>query len=289
MSGVPRVASAAFPRPDGPIVVVGSDADPVAARLAAIWGTPPATGWVVDGTAIRRWDHGPYYLRRAVLHIHDERLDRRLPPDLLKLQPTLVFPSIHRSAQNVRCFTVHPLGNLGPDAEVGGLPRTLVPSDPELMTATLRTVAGEARSLSRPATFEATHHGPDLGVPAFFVEIGFGELTAPPEDEVRCLARVLPGLVREEGRDHVALGIGGGHYAPHFTDLALRRRWSFGHLLSRHALGQTDAATVREALRLTPGALGLLYHRAADQDIEVLQGVGPRLREGEAPERRDPS
>lgn len=289
MIEAPHAFPAVVPRPDGPIVVVGSDADPVAARLAAIWGTPPATGWAVDGTAIRRWEDGPYYLRRAVLHIHDERLDLRLPPDLLKLGPTLVFPSIHRSAQNVRCFTVHPLGNLGPDAEVGGRPRALVPSDPELMTATLRTVAGEARSLSRPATFEATHHGPDLGVPAFFVEIGFGELATPPEDEIRCLARVLPGLAREGGRDRVALGVGGGHYAPHFTDLALRRRWSFGHLLSRHALGQTDAATVREAFRLTPGALGLLYHRAADQELEALREVGPRLREGDAPARREPS
>ena len=46
-----------------------------------------------------------------------------------------------------------------------------------------------------------------------FVEIGFAEDVAPPSDAVEVLARILLDL-EEEGRDQVAVGIGGGHYAP---------------------------------------------------------------------------
>jgi D-aminoacyl-tRNA deacylase len=153
------------------------------------------------------------------------------------------------------------------------------------MTSTLRHVAQASEPLGRATTFEASHHGPELALPAFFVEIGYGDLPGPPEEEVACLARILPGLSRENASERVALGVGGGHYAPHFTDLALRRRWAFGHLLSRHALEEADAATVREALRATPGAEGILYARAGDQELGVLRGLGPRLRDGDAPVR----
>lgn len=266
------------------VLVVASAVDPVARALANRWGTPPATGLAVDGAAVRRFPDGPYYLRRPEIHIHDERLDLRLPPEIASRRPTLVFPSIHRSAQNVRSLTVHPLGNPGSTAEVGGRPRALVPTNPSLMTAALRALAEEGGKIGSTATFEATHHGPELGLPAFFVEIGFGELEGPPEDEVEVLARVLPRLAPEVTR-HVALGVGGGHYVPHFTDLALRREWAFGHLLSRHALEQIDAPTVRAAWEGTPGAQGVLFARAADQAHPALQGLGPRLKDGDAPPR----
>ena len=266
-----------------PILLVASEIDPVARRLAEVWGAVPPTDWTVDGVRLRRWAKGPYYIRRPTLHIHDEQLDTKLPPELLRQQPTLVFPSIHRSRQNIRCLTVHPLGNPGASAEVGGRPRSLVPTDPELMTATLRVVADEARALGRTTTYEATHHGPELSLPAFFVEIGYGDLPGPPEEEIACLARILPSLSRPAGGNRIALGVGGGHYAPHFTDLALRRRWAFGHILSRHALEEVDPATAREALRLTPRAEGILYARASDQQLPALGDLAPRLREGDAP------
>ena len=268
-------------------LVVVSEEDPVARRVAERWGTPESTGLSVDGAPVRRLGEAALLLRRPGRHIHDERLDARLPPALREGRPTLVFPSIHRSEQNVECLTVHPLGNPGPTAEVGGRARTLVPTDPARMTATLRVLAERAREVGLSATFEATHHGPELALPAFFVEIGYGSADGPSEGAVGILADELP-QIRPDPDDRVAVGVGGGHYAPHFTDLALRRRWAFGHLLSRHALTTLDGETARSAWAATPGALGVLYARAEDARLPAFAGIGPRLRDADA-ERRTPA
>src|SRR5579864_7726787 len=154
----------------GPLLIVVSEPDPVAASVASRWGTPESTGEAVEGAPIRRLSEGVFLLKRETHHIHDERLDSRLPPHLVREGVTLVFPSIHRSEQNVPCLTVHPLGNLGSSAEVGGRPNAVVPTDPGRMTGALRELAIRGAEEQLAATFEATHHGPELGVPAFFVE-----------------------------------------------------------------------------------------------------------------------
>jgi len=271
----------------GPYLIVLSAADPVATAVEARWGTLASTGQSVDGAPIRRLPTGALVLRRPGLHVTDERLDRRLPGELAASRPTLVFPSIHRSEQGVECLTVHPLGNPGPTAEVGGRPRTLNPTDPALMTATFRALSERSVDVGVPATFEATHHGPELGLPSFFVEIGFASSAAPPAAAVRALADLLPSL-DPRADDHVALGVGGGHYAPHFSELARRRRWAFGHILSRHALLDLDAPTARAAWDGVPAAEGVLYARSADAQLPALAGLGPRLRDGIAPARLEP-
>jgi D-tyrosyl-tRNA(Tyr) deacylase len=265
-------------------LVVVSEPDPVASAVAARWGTPESVGASVDGVPIRALAPGVGMVKRATLHVHDERLDERLPSVVRDVGPTLVFPSIHRSEQNIECLTVHPLGNPGPSAEVGGRPRTLVPTDPGRMVDALRRLAELARGSGRVVTYEATHHGPQLGLPAFFVEIGYGSAPRPAADAVAMLAEVLPRLSVDPA-DRPAVAIGGGHYAPHFTDLARKRRWAFGHILSRHALEVVDPATARAAWALTPGAIGAVYARAEDARRTVLSGLGPRAREADAPRR----
>jgi D-aminoacyl-tRNA deacylase len=221
-------------------------------------------------------------LSREGDHIYDEALDRRLPAELRANSITIVFPSIHRSAEGVECLTVHPIGNLGPSSDLGGRPRSLVPTNPQLMTTALRRLAEGAGPMGTPATFEATHHGPLLTTPAFFAEIGYGASDGPPEESVKLLASVLRELEPSHD-DHIALGVGGGHYVPHFTQLALHRRWAFGHLIPRHSLEHLDAVTARDALGKTPGAEGILYARAADATHPFLSGLAKRLRDGEAP------
>lgn len=265
-------------------VVILSDVDPVAKAVGEEWGTPPAFGGHIEGAAIRRLNDRILVVRRPGPHIHDEGVDRLLPPELRRTRPTLVFPSIHRSERNVPSLTVHPLGNPGPAAEVGGRPRTLVPTDPRRMALTLRLLDEGSPSVGFEATYEATHHGPAVDSPAFFVEIGYGELSQPPPIAVRLLSTAIPRIAAEPG-DRVALAVGGGHYAPHFTDLALRRRWAFGHILSRHHLSGLDRATAKEAYTLTEGSEGVVFARAQDALHPVLEHIGPRLRDQGAPLR----
>jgi D-aminoacyl-tRNA deacylase len=265
-------------------LIVISETDPVAPLVAERWGTPPSIGTAVDGAAVRRLSPSALVVRRPGAHIDDEHLDLRLPPALREPALPLVFPSVHRSEQNLPCFTVHPLGNPGAAAEVGGAPRSLVPTAPRLMVAALRAMNDRASGAGLHATYEATHHGPLLGSPAFFVEIGFGELAGPPKEAVAVLADILPALEPAE-EDRVALAVGGGHYAPHFTDLALRRSWAFGHILSRHSLATIDPETARAAFRLTPSAEGAVFARVGDASLPALAGIGPRLKDSGAPER----
>jgi hypothetical protein len=82
-----------------PALVVLSEVDPVASRLAERWGTPPSTGEFVEGAAVRQLSPTVRTVRRPGRHILDEHLDRRLPPGLGGGSVTLIFPSIHRSAR----------------------------------------------------------------------------------------------------------------------------------------------------------------------------------------------
>lgn len=265
-------------------LVVASALDPVAARLRERWGTRPSTGMFVDGAPIRELGDRAYLLARNERHIHDENLDARLPPELRKADLPMVFPSIHRSAAGTPAFTVHPLGNVGPSADVGGRPGELVPGAPRWMASALRALAREAPAIGLGATFEATHHGPYLDQPAFFAEIGYADAGEPPPAAVAALDRVLLEL-EEDPADRVVIGVGGGHYVPHFTELALERSWAFAHLVSRHALARATPGYLDEVARKSPGAEGVLFARAADAADTTLARLGPRRRETEAPRR----
>jgi len=265
-------------------LLVVSERDPVAPLVAERWGTPPSSGVHVEGAAIRALSPLVGVLRRPGLHIHDDHLDAKIPPPFGGGDLTLVFPSVHRSESGRPCFTVHPLGNPGPTAEVGGAPGRLVPTAPRRMAAALRALAEVGSPIGLDATYEATHHGPRLTTPAFFAEIGFGAADGPAPEAVAALAEVLPRVV-DDPADRVAVGAGGGHYVPHFTDLALRRHWAFGHLLARHALEAASPALVLDAVEQTPGAEGVLFARASDARDPRWPARVVRLRDGDAPRR----
>ncbi|MEM0129208.1 MAG: D-aminoacyl-tRNA deacylase [Thermoplasmata archaeon] len=269
------------------IVVVAED-DPVAREVAGRWGTPPASGIVADGTPIRTVAPGVGLWRRPGPHIRDERIDRWLPAELVASRPTLLFPSIHRSDAGIPCLTVHPLGNPGEAAELGGRPATWNPTDARGMAHVLRRLADPAAALGLPATYEATHHGPELRLPSFFVEIGMPKGGDLPEGAARVLAGILAEALPRDSDDRIALAIGGGHYAPHFTELALMRRWAFGHIVSRHALERLTPASARAAWEASEGREGILFARARDAEHPAVAGLGPRLKEGLAPPRTGP-
>lgn len=268
--------------------MVLSEPDPVAAAVAGRLTVGDSTGALVDGSPIRTLSPTAAVLRRPPLHIHDERLDERLPREWRESGVVLVFPSVHRSERGDVALTVHPLGNPGPSAEVGGRPLTLVPAAPRLMADGLRRLTEGARSLGIPATYEATHHGPHLGLPSFFIEVGGGDPDHPKEPATKLIADVVSSLA-EDPSDTIVLGIGGGHYAPHFTDLAVRRSLAFGHILARHVLDGLEPAVARAAWELSgPSASGVVYARAADAQRSVASEWGPRFRESEAPKRNRP-
>jgi D-aminoacyl-tRNA deacylase len=221
--------------------------------------------------ALRRWEEAERFEGRITFrhedsrlvtigehHLYRDHLDRDLAGLLGEPVELVVYLSKHRSESRTPSLTVHPVGN-AKGADLGGQPSRLVPAAPTWMTAALRRLRSFAAGLPYAVTFEATHHGPYLESPTFYIEQGSTEKEWSDEAASAVIARSLLDLRPVEAP--VAVGLGGGHYAPRHTDVALARRVAFGHLLPSHALEDAPATLLEQARDRTPGASLAYLHR----------------------------
>ncbi len=166
----------------------------------------------------------------------------------------VVFVSRHSSQSGKPTLTVHTPGNFAA-AELGGLPRTVSVSPANAMADALKTLKRlqEQHHLSYEVSYEVTHHGPSLDVPAMFVELGsspehWSDLVAA---EVVAEASVEAICKFGESKRPAVLGVGGTHYNPKFTRMALNNEAVFGHMIPKYALAQVDAYLLRQCLAKT--------------------------------------
>lgn len=193
-------------------------------------------------------------------HLNRDHLDRDLEGTFQEPVDLVVYLSKHRSESGRPSLTVHPIGNPG-RAEFGGQPGTLVPSAPRWMTAAFRGLDRAGKGLGYEVTFEATHHGPYLTVPTFYIEQGSTPTEWDDPKAAQAIARVLLNLQPLDAP--IAIGLGGGHYVPRHTDIARRKRIAFGHLLPTYALENSDIELIDQAVERTPGATIAYLHRKA--------------------------
>ncbi|NYT12660.1 MAG: transposase [Methanomassiliicoccales archaeon] len=197
-----------------------------------------------DGHPVLRFDDMVMVTIRD-LHIFAEDIDLKIS-ERLNIEPkVLIFLSRHRAASGIPTLTVHPIGNHG-DADFGGRERTLVPASPHLMTSMLRCLTKEAANLDYQVSFEVTHHGPHLSSPAIYIEIGSDESMWDDRNAAAAIARTV--LHAGVERYPSVIGIGGGHYAPRFTEIALTRQVSFGHMVPNYALKGSDSSSIKEII-----------------------------------------
>jgi len=191
-------------------------------------------------------------------HLYRDHLDRDVVAAYGEPVSLVVYLSKHRSESRTPSLTVHPIGN-PKTAEFGGQPGMLVPAAPLWMTAALRRLRAEAVGLAYEVTYEATHHGPYLETPTFYIEQGSTEKEWADPQASAAIARTLLDL--EPVDAPVAIGLGGGHYVPRHTDVAVARRVAFGHLLPSYALEGLPDALLGQAIDRTPGARLAYLHR----------------------------
>lgn len=231
------------------------------------------------------------------LHLHEDAVDRLAETLGLGAPDLVVFLSKHRAESGRDSLTVHPIGNFGA-AAYGGREETLVPAAPRPMTETLRRIRKGARGMGYAVTYEATHHGPFLTTPAYFVEVGSGEAAWRDADAARVLATAL--LDPAPSEDPIAVGVGGGHYVPRLTDLAVDGRIAFGHLVPSYALRPFRPEVLDRAVEATPEATLAYVHRKGvpkailrtvegrltDLGLDVVRGadLAPRRPQDEAPQ-----
>ncbi len=224
--------------------------------------------------AYRSRSRGYVMLQQESPDIYAERIDMEIS-DFIGVMPELIiFASMHRSESGKKALTVHNVGNYG-KADYGGKEHTLAVPCPRIMTEALRAIARNSTLPDYAVSYEVTHHGPYLETPSFFIEIGSTEEEWRNEEAGRVIARAIMDIERTEGNeDIVAIGIGGGHYAPRFTELALNYAISFGHMAPKYALDNLDRDILGQMVEKS-GAEAVYFHKMGlkRSDISRLSGI----------------
>ncbi len=199
-----------------------------------------------------------YLVHIKIQKIYAENIDREIRERLGIKFDNIIVASKHRSAAEIRSLTVHPIGNWG-EAKFGGKEHTVVLSNPHLMTQALRILKEKNNLQEYTVSFEATHHGPYLETPTFFIEIGSNEEEWRDDRAGEVIAKTILSL--EERRYMPALGIGGGHYMPRITDVALAYKISFGHMIPSYAVDYIDEKVVKMACQKSDNCSHAYIHR----------------------------
>jgi D-aminoacyl-tRNA deacylase len=205
--------------------------------------------------------------------IKHENLDKEIEENL-KIKPKqAIYISRHTSKSGAPTLTTHPIGNYG-EAEFGGKTKTLIESSPKLMTELLRIIKRNATQgkLYHKVCFEVTHHGPYLDIPTLFVEVGSNKEEWVKKKPASIVAKSVLDLLSMyhyeddiKSKVPVLIGVGGGHYAPRFTDVALEKKIAFGHMIPSYHIdaGNIGSEMFEKAINATPYVEGVYFHRKA--------------------------
>jgi len=186
--------------------------------------------------------------------IQHENIDKEIKNQLGIMPKQAIFISRHRSKMARPSLTVHPIGNYG-DAQFGGNDKTLVKSSPRLMTHLLE-------------------------IPTFFVEVGSTENEWNKKEPATIIAQSLLELLEKYRYEEdfpndvpVLVGVGGGHYAPRFTDVVFEKNAAFGHMIPKYHIdaGNIDLESFEKALKATPNVSGIYIHKKSFKKSEVTQ------------------
>jgi D-aminoacyl-tRNA deacylase len=165
-----------------------------------------------------------------------------------------VFISRHSSLSGTPTLSVHTPGNLG-NAELGGISRKVSISPANTMRDILKAMAKfkQATNIEYQVSYECTHHGPSLNVPAMFAELGSSPAQWSDSNAAEVVARaVVEGLATFKlSNAKPVLGIGGPHYNGKFTKMALETEVAFGHMIPKYAVADADLAMLKHCVEQT--------------------------------------
>lgn len=212
-------------------LIVASKADPISTAVSRI---------LIENYGFEPVGESLYHKGELLLklieekHIYANGLGEDLNPDLM------VILSSHKSEAKVKALLTHPVGNWGADTSMGGLPKTLSPTSAVALYKALHALQECASNLGLNGWkigLEVTHHGPATRAPTIFIEAGGPPDEIPEAKVLEAIAsscmKVLESFMQAPP---AAIGLGGGHYAPCFTKLALDQEYSFGHMCPKYAM-----------------------------------------------------
>ncbi len=188
----------------------------------------------------------------------------------------IVFLSKHSSSKGIKSLTVHVTGNFGV-AEMGGLDRQLSLSDPQYMSSSLRILSSHPVD-DFSITFEATHHGPLLNIPSYFIEIGTTEKEWNNED---CLDSISRAVIESipNGSQQAFVGIGGGHYPYKISNYAIQNDSNVGHIIPKYVHDNLTIDMLLQSVEKTPGFSGFIMDRKGTRGRvkEMVRSISEKL------------
>ena len=187
------------------------------------------------------------------LHIYADGIDIIHEKETAETVDEVLVLSRHAAKSGLPSLTVHAIGVPGeiPHGEegfAGGIKGIAVPPSPRFSAiySALREESSKSELVDEfEISLETTHHGPVLTKPTLYLEIGSTESEWIRKDAAMLWASVISrvlGLSDKSpegewfGEGDVMIGLGGGHYAPRHSDIAIRSGLPFGHLLANYAL-----------------------------------------------------
>ncbi len=203
--------------------------------------------------------------------------------DLYEIE-LLIFISRHSSRSGIPTLTVHTPGNLG-DAKLGGVPRKISISPANAMRNALIEMEYQKRRLKLDefsVLYESTHHGPSLDVPTMFVEVGSSIKQWSNLEAAEAVAHSAIAAIRGSSDCEGVIGIGGPHYNEKFTQMALKQKVAFGHIVPKYAIPYVDEYIIKQCVNRTLEEVGKAIfdwkgitssHRRRIADICQLNGI----------------
>lgn len=245
----------------------------------------------LDWKEIDEWKGDPVYKRKDDIiatvnrhHIYVDDVDKEIE-ELLNIDiEQVVFISKHSSEAGIHSLTVHPIGNVG-EAKFGGKENKLVPAAPAEMSAALRTLWDETREQDLEGeydvSFEATHHGPYLETPTYYIEIGSDKESWNDERAGQIIADTVMKVEKNyRDNDDIAICVGGGHYAPRYTDLARNKAVSIGHMVPGWGMKYLTKESFKEIVEKTPSVKYVYFDRSSTSGKERERVKGWAEEEG---------
>ncbi len=215
---------------------------------------------MVDWTTLGAFEGHPTYAHHHLRMVYlpdgllfEDHLDQRWEAQSGECVQEIIFPSRHVAASGQASLTLHPIGvphlprnEVGPYGGHGGM----APPPSTRLASWWKRLLAMAPSDSSVEGFdlslEVTHHGPNVGVPCLFIEVGSTDATWGHEGAARLLAKIMhDGLLGPDndawdadkhGGQLVLVTLGGGHYAPRANQLAAIEGVWLGHMLATYAL-----------------------------------------------------
>ncbi|MDD3083556.1 MAG: D-aminoacyl-tRNA deacylase [Candidatus ainarchaeum sp.] len=183
----------------------------------------------------------------------------------------IIVLSKHQSITGKPSLTTHSIGNFS-KADFGGIEKKLCGSLAKINTNFLRELNNKNELLEEKflVCYEVTHHGPFSEKNVSFIELGSSKKEWVVKENAKIIAETVVDSTLKENNDKIVIGIGGGHYAPDFSKLALRKNYSFGHICPQYQLDYLDEDLLEQMISKTKAEQIILDWKGLKQNKEKI-------------------